>query len=80
MTLAVTHCPVCEGRVKLQARESRLHTVYGFNQQKIRDSTKMSGKNVRSTELAETLRNKRMCPENRNTARMAQQLIARKEE
>jgi transcriptional regulator NrdR family protein len=30
MTLAVTHCPVCEGRVKLQARESRLHTVYGF--------------------------------------------------
>ena len=30
MTLAVTHCPNCKGRVKLQAKDSRPHEAYGF--------------------------------------------------
>ena len=30
MTLAVTHCPDCKGRVKLQAKDSRPHEAYGF--------------------------------------------------
>ncbi len=30
MTLAVTQCPKCKGIVKLQAKDSRSHTVYGF--------------------------------------------------
>jgi len=30
MTLAVTHCPECKGRVKLQSKDSRCHEIYGF--------------------------------------------------
>jgi len=30
MTLAATYCPDCKGRVKLKAKDSRLHTAYGF--------------------------------------------------
>ena len=30
MTLAVTYCPNCKGRVKLQAKDSRPHEAYGF--------------------------------------------------
>ena len=31
MTLAVTHCPNCKGRVKLQSKDSRPHEAYGFS-------------------------------------------------
>tara|TARA_R110000823_G_scaffold231235_5_gene357955 strand:- start:11 stop:205 length:195 start_codon:yes stop_codon:yes gene_type:complete len=30
MTLAVMECPDCKGLVRLQAKESRTHTAYGF--------------------------------------------------
>jgi len=30
MTLAVTHCPNCNGRVKLRTKDSRPHEAYGF--------------------------------------------------
>jgi transcriptional regulator NrdR family protein len=30
MTIAVSHCPHCDGYIKLQTKQSRAHHVYGF--------------------------------------------------
>ena len=30
MTIAVSHCPNCNGHIKLQTKQSRAHDAYGF--------------------------------------------------
>mgnify|MGYP003109153206 CR=1 FL=1 len=51
MTLAVTHCPNCKGRVRLQSKDSRLHEAYGFPTMKRRRVCRVCDFRITTIEL-----------------------------